>query len=157
MTPPRGKNLVGSFHPPAAVVCSLDSLATLPTAAHGHGRVVGPGSSRDPQILSRPGAPRQGPGQASAVVRELVERSVRVKAEVVLHGPARVRAARAPELRPHPGPRDRAQRALPVAHGAAVSSGHELAAELGRAAGVLTSLGLPVSYRADQWPGCWRS
>ena len=49
-------------------------------------------------------------------------------------------------------------------HGAAVSVGMVFAAELGRAAGslsddavtlhreILTSLGLPVSYRADQWP-----
>ena len=34
---PAGKNLVGAFHPPVAVVCDLDTLHTLPTAERTNG------------------------------------------------------------------------------------------------------------------------
>jgi 3-dehydroquinate synthase len=81
-----GKNLVGAFHPPVGVLCDLSFLATLPLADYraGLAEVVKCGFIADPAILelietdpevaARPGA---------AVERELVERSVRVKAEVV--------------------------------------------------------------------------
>lgn len=81
-----GKNLVGSFHEPAGVVCDLELLATLPEAelVSGLGEVVKCGFIADPEILrlveDDPEAARD-PG--SAVLRELVERAIRVKAGVV--------------------------------------------------------------------------
>ena len=51
---------------------------------------------------------------SGAHVRELVERAVQVKADVVAAGPARGVAARGPQLRPHLRARRRAGRALPV-------------------------------------------
>ena len=94
----EGKNLVGAFHPPAGVLCDLDALATLPAARlrqrAGRGRQGGlhrrPGDPRPRR--GRPGAARSTP--AGAALRELVERAVRVKADVVSRGPARAAAVR---------------------------------------------------------------
>ncbi|MBX7557735.1 iron-containing alcohol dehydrogenase, partial [Streptomyces sp. tea 10] len=82
----EGKNLVGAFHPPAAVVCDLDSLQTLPQneLLTGMAEVVKCGFIADPRILE---LIRENPQEvrdaASPVVRELIERGIRVKAEVV--------------------------------------------------------------------------
>jgi 3-dehydroquinate synthase len=79
-----GKNLVGSFHEPAGVLCDLDLLATLPDAElrSGLGEVVKCGFIADPGIL-RLVEDHGVPSTDSPVLRELVERAVRVKAEVV--------------------------------------------------------------------------
>ncbi|NDR52711.1 3-dehydroquinate synthase [Actinomyces sp. 565] len=80
-----GKNLVGAFHPPVAVIADLAALATLPGAElrAGMGEVVKCGFIADPVVLDRvlaaPGPPRAD----SPVVAELVTRSVAVKAAVV--------------------------------------------------------------------------
>jgi 3-dehydroquinate synthase len=81
-----GKNLVGSFHEPAGVLCDLTTLETLPRPelVAGLGEVVKCGFIADPAVLDlveghRPDELTAG----SAVLRELVERAVRVKAEVV--------------------------------------------------------------------------
>ncbi len=81
-----GKNLVGSFHEPAGVLCDLDLLATLPHAelAAGLGEVVKCGFIADPRILEVVEGTAPGALTAdSAELRELVERSIRVKAAVV--------------------------------------------------------------------------
>jgi 3-dehydroquinate synthase len=81
-----GKNLVGSFHEPAGVLCDLATLATLPRAelVAGLGEVVKCGFIADPAILDLVEAtPPTDLTADSAVLRELVERAVRVKAEVV--------------------------------------------------------------------------
>jgi 3-dehydroquinate synthase len=81
-----GKNLVGSFHEPAGVLCDLSLLETLPAAelVSGLGEVIKCGFIADPEILALvekdPDAARD---PASDVLAELVERSVRVKADVV--------------------------------------------------------------------------
>ena len=81
-----GKNLVGSFHEPAGVVCDLDLLASLPLPelVSGLGEVVKCGFIADPEILrlveADPDAARD---TGSKVLRELVERAIRVKADVV--------------------------------------------------------------------------
>jgi 3-dehydroquinate synthase len=79
-----GKNLVGSFHEPAGVLCDLDLLATLPDAElrSGLGEVVKCGFVADPLILGLVEA-HGVPVPGSPVLRELVERAVAVKAEVV--------------------------------------------------------------------------
>jgi 3-dehydroquinate synthase len=79
-----GKNLVGAFHEPAGVLCDLDLLTGLPEAElrSGLGEVVKCGFVADPEILrlvEEHGVPDVG----SPVLRELVERAIRVKAEVV--------------------------------------------------------------------------
>ena len=83
---PAGKNLVGSFHEPAGVLCDLETLRSLPRAelVAGLGEVVKCGFIADPAILELVEGHEAGSLTAdSAVLRELVERAVRVKAEVV--------------------------------------------------------------------------
>ncbi|NIZ89856.1 3-dehydroquinate synthase [Kineococcus rubinsiae] len=163
----EGKNLVGSFHPPAGVLCDLDALATLP--AHdvraGLAEVVKAGFIVDPRILELIEADvAAATDPTSDVFAELVVRAIRVKADVVGQdlkesGLREVlnyghTFAHAVELV------ERYQ----WRHGAAVSVGLVYVAELARLAGrlsdadadrhreVLTSLGLPVTYRGDRWP-----
>ena len=81
-----GKNLVGAFHQPRGVLCDLDTLATLPPRirTEGFGEVVKYGLIADPVILERLEAePSLAKGSDPAAWRELVERSVAVKARVV--------------------------------------------------------------------------
>ncbi len=81
-----GKNLVGSFHEPAGVLCDLDFLATLPAEelVSGLAEVVKCGFIADPEILALVEKdPTAALDPASDVLAELVERAVRVKAEVV--------------------------------------------------------------------------
>ncbi|GAW49476.1 MULTISPECIES: 3-dehydroquinate synthase [unclassified Nocardioides] len=82
----RGKNLVGAFHEPAGVLCDLSTLRSLPRneLVSGLGEVVKCGFIADPAILSLVEA--NDPSQLNAdssVLRELVERAVRVKVDVV--------------------------------------------------------------------------
>ncbi|MGZ6734400.1 MAG: 3-dehydroquinate synthase family protein, partial [Nocardioides sp.] len=80
-----GKNLVGAFHEPAGVLCDLSLLATLPAdeLTAGMGEVVKCGFIADPEILAIVEA-ASGPITAdSPQLAELVERAIRVKAEVV--------------------------------------------------------------------------
>jgi len=81
-----GKNLVGAFHEPAGVLCDLDFLASLPPAelVSGLGEVIKCGFIADPEILALVEKdPAAVLDPASDVLAELVERSVRVKADVV--------------------------------------------------------------------------
>jgi 3-dehydroquinate synthase len=88
---PQGKNLVGAFHQPTAVVCDVDTLRTLPerVRVEGMGEVVKYGLIRDPSILhlleERLGGPAgAGSGVADPLLlEELVRRSAAVKAAVV--------------------------------------------------------------------------
>ncbi|MCM2579465.1 3-dehydroquinate synthase [Streptomyces meridianus] len=163
----EGKNLVGAFHPPAGVLCDLASLDSLPVNDYisGLAEIIKAGFIADPVILdlieSDPEAARTPAGPHTA---ELIERSVRVKADVV-----------SSDLR-ESGPREVLNYGHTLAHaieknerynwrhGAAVSIGMVFAAELGRLAGrlddatadrhrtVLDAVGLPLTYRGDQWP-----
>ncbi|MGA4507404.1 3-dehydroquinate synthase [Propionibacteriaceae bacterium G1746] len=83
---PAGKNLVGAFHEPRAVICDLDLLASLPEpdVRAGLGEVVKCGFIADPRILE---LVAQDPADAvtttSVRFAELVRRAVQVKASVV--------------------------------------------------------------------------
>ncbi len=84
----EGKNLVGAFHQPTAVLCDTGTLATLPRRllVEGLGEVVKYGLIRDPRVLELlEAAPVGADGlrPSPALLRELVERSVAVKAAVV--------------------------------------------------------------------------
>ncbi|SFC78222.1 3-dehydroquinate synthase [Nocardioides terrae] len=81
-----GKNLVGAFHEPAGVLCDLALLETLPREelVAGLGEIVKCGFIADPRILEL--VETTDPDTLtpdSAVLAELVERAIRVKAEVV--------------------------------------------------------------------------
>jgi 3-dehydroquinate synthase len=162
-----GKNLVGSFHEPAGVLCDLDTLGGLPRAelVAGLGEVVKCGFIADPAILDL--IERHDPADLtpeSDVLRELVERAIRVKVDVVTA-----------DLREtggdggHPGREvlnyghtlghavERSE-GYSVRHGEAVAIGCVFAAELAGIAGklpadvverhrtVLQRIGLPTTY-----------
>lgn len=81
-----GKNLVGSFHEPAGVVCDLDLLGTLPEPEliAGLGEVVKCGFIADPEILALvERCPADALEPRSGELRELVERAIAVKIAVV--------------------------------------------------------------------------
>jgi 3-dehydroquinate synthase len=83
---PEGKNLVGSFHQPRAVVIDLDVLATLPPreARAGWAEIIKTAAIRDESLLGlieSESAALLG-GEPSLLAR-VVERCVRIKASVV--------------------------------------------------------------------------
>ena len=160
----RGKNLVGAFHPPAGVICDLNTLETLPANDYiaGLAEVVKCGFIADPAILelieADPAAVLQ-PGNAAEA--ELIERSVRIKADVVsedLTEQGRREILNYGHTLGHAI--ERAER-YRWRHGAAISVCLVYAAALGRLLGrlddatadrhrsILDSLGLPTSYRPD--------
>ncbi|PRX98467.1 3-dehydroquinate synthase [Allonocardiopsis opalescens] len=163
----EGKNLVGAFHPPAGVLCDLDLLATLPRADHvaGLAEVVKAGFIADPAILGLIEADPQGAARADGThLRELVERAVAVKAEVVsadLRESGRREILNYGHTLGHAVERRERYR---FRHGDAVAIGMVFAAELSRLDGripaelvgrhreLLTAVGLPTRYPADAWP-----
>ncbi|MFG2647489.1 3-dehydroquinate synthase [Streptomyces sp. NPDC048436] len=163
----EGKNLVGSFHPPMGVLCDLAALDSLPVNdfVSGLAEIIKAGFIADPVILELieedPEAARSPQGPHTA---ELIERSIKVKAEVV-SGDLKESGLR--EILNYGHTLAHAiekNERYKWRHGAAVSVGMAFAAELGRLAGrlddatadrhrtVLESVGLPLSYRYDQWP-----
>jgi shikimate kinase / 3-dehydroquinate synthase len=166
-----GKNLVGAFHPPAGVLCDLSTLTTLPRAdvAAGLAEVVKCGFIVDPVILDLieadpDAAADPGPDLARGPVRELVERAVRVKADIVGRD-LRESGERAFLNYGHTlGHAIEKHEGYLWRHGDAIAVGLVFAAALGRLTGrldpatanrhraVLTALGLPTRYRADAWP-----
>jgi len=82
-----GKNLVGSFHEPAGVVCDLDLLTTLPSSelVAGLGEVLKCGFIADPEILRVVEADTSAVlDPTSAQLREVIERAIQVKVDVVV-------------------------------------------------------------------------
>lgn len=160
----RGKNLVGAFHPPVGVLADLDTLASLPVPDYvtGLAEVVKCGFIADPALLAVVEADPQAVTQpGNRWEPELVERSVRVKADVVsadLTEQGRREILNYGHTLGHAVEQVERYR---WRHGAAVSVGLVYAAALGRALGrlddatadrhrqILSRLGLPVSYRAD--------
>lgn len=162
-----GKNLVGAFHQPAAVLVDMELLTTLPAneLVAGMAEIVKAGFIADPVILDLIEAdPAAAVDPAGTVLPELIRRAIQVKADVVAAD------EKESDLREilnyghtlaHAIERRERYR---WRHGAAVSVGLVFAAELARLAGrlddatvrrhrdVLTALGLPVSYDADALP-----
>jgi 3-dehydroquinate synthase len=160
-----GKNLVGAFHPPAGVICDLDALGTLPVddLEAGLAEVVKCGFIADPRILELIERDPTGAVAGGPVLSELVERAVRVKAEVV-----------GVDLK-ESGPREilnyghtlghaiERREKYTWKHGHAISVGLVYAAALGRLSGrlddetarrhrvILEKIGLPTAYAEDAW------
>ena len=167
----EGKNLVGAFHPPAGVLCDLSTLDSLPVhdRTAGLAEIIKAGFIVDERILELVEenaaalvAPVLTPG-AREVLRELVERAVRVKADVV---GVDLREAGLREILNYGhtlGHAIELVERFSWRHGAAVSVGMVYAAELARLAGrlddavverhraVLGAVGLPLTYREDRW------
>lgn len=83
---PRGKNLIGAFHQPHAVIADIDCLSTLPAREYraGLAEVVKYGAIRDANMLAEIEArPQALIDRETAVLERQVAASVRHKAEVV--------------------------------------------------------------------------
>jgi len=170
----EGKNLVGAFHPPAGVLCDVDVLDSLPEAdlVAGLGEVVKCGFIADPVILDLvESAVGEDPATARTAanphLRQLIERAVRVKAEVVA---ADLRESSLREILNYGhtfGHAIEQVEGYSWRHGEAVGVGMVYVAELARLTGhlsgpegdalvarhrsVLESLGLPTSYLPGRW------
>ncbi|HEX5540149.1 MAG TPA: 3-dehydroquinate synthase [Micromonospora sp.] len=164
-----GKNLVGAFHPPAGVLCDLSTLASLPVddLVAGLAEVVKCGFIADPAILDRiesTADSRAAVDPAGALLRELVERTIRVKAQVVA---ADLRESGLREILNYGHTLAHAIEKVEGyrwQHGHAVAVGLIYAAALGRITGrldaatadrhrgILDRLGLPTAYPASAWP-----
>ena len=167
-----GKNLVGSFYEPSAVLCDLDLLTSLPAeeVSSGLAEVVKAGFISDARITALvaadPAAAMDVRGDALA---ELVRLSIQMKADVV-----------SVDLRERTGEGEDIGREslnyghtlghaiekyehFRLRHGEAVSIGMVFAAEVARGLGLLDdaavalhreqleAVGLPVTYDAAPW------
>ncbi|MFF7364735.1 3-dehydroquinate synthase [Streptomyces sp. NPDC008125] len=163
----EGKNLVGAFHPPAGVLCDLAALDSLPVHDYvsGMAEIIKAGFIADPVILDLVEADPEGARTpAGPHTAELIERSIRVKAEVVSSDLKESGLREILNYGHTLGHAIEKNERYKWRHGAAVSIGLVFAAELGRLAGrlddatadrhrtVLASVGLPLTYRGDQWP-----
>ena len=173
---PHGKNLVGTFHQPRAVVCDVATLSTLPREelAAGLAEVVKYGAIADPALL---GLVEERAGEVFEtdleVLAEVVRRSAAIKAAVV----ARDETEGGPRAHlnyghtfGHAMEHVTARTATPLRHGEAVALGMMAAAyaafELGRIdeAAVaahrraLEAARLPVSatFDLDELEEAWR-
>jgi 3-dehydroquinate synthase len=162
-----GKNLVGSFHQPKAVLVDLATLQTLPRneLVAGMAEIVKAGFIADPVILDLIETdPEAAVDPSKDVLPELIRRSIAVKAAVVA---ADEKESALREILNYGHTLAHAierRERYRWRHGAAVSVGLVFAAELGRLAGrlddataarhrsVLESLGLPTTYDADALP-----
>ncbi|MFE2310160.1 3-dehydroquinate synthase [Streptomyces sp. NPDC059411] len=163
----EGKNLVGAFHPPAGVLCDLAALESLPVNDYvsGLAEIIKAGFISDPVILdlieADPAAARTPAGPHTA---ELICRSIQVKADVVSSD---LKESGLREILNYGHTLAHAiekNERYKWRHGAAVSVGMVFASELGRLAGrlddatadrhkaILAAVGLPLTYRGDQWP-----
>jgi len=159
-----GKNLVGAFHPPAGVLCDMSTLDTLPAVdlVAGLAEVVKCGFIADPAILD---LVEEDPDRH---LRELTERAVRVKADVVS---ADLRESGLREILNYGhtlGHAIERHEGYGWRHGHAISVGLVYAAALGRLSGrldeptasrhraVLAGLGLPVSLPGRRLAGAAR-
>jgi 3-dehydroquinate synthase len=86
---PAGKNLVGAFHPPRAVVADVDLLATLPKpqVASGLAEVVKHGVVLDAEHFAAVADPAPLLSRDPVALEPIVRRSVELKAAVVAEDP----------------------------------------------------------------------
>ena len=160
---PEGKNLVGAFHEPAAVIVDLDLLATLPRVdfVAGLAEVIKAGFIVDTRILDLVESDPEGATHWDGPhTEELIERAIIVKAEVVA---ADLKESFLREILNYGHTLGHAIEQVEHyrrRHGEAVAIGMVYAAELARCAGhlseedvsrhraVLSSVGLPTAYAA---------
>jgi 3-dehydroquinate synthase len=162
----EGKNLVGAFWAPRAVICDLDLLGSLPRneLLAGFAEVVKAGFIAAPAILDRIEADVDAATDPSSpVFRDLVERAIAVKARVVGEDFTEQGLREILNYGHTLGHAIEHAERYKWRHGAAVSIGMVFAAELARLTrhlsdadvdrhrSILTSLGLPTSYPLGRW------
>ena len=164
----EGKNLVGAFHPPVAVLCDPAWLAGMarPDYVSGLAEVLKCGFIADPAILdiveAAPSAATD-PAAAPATAVDLISRAVQVKADVVA---ADLRESSLREILNYGHTFAHAVEQVEDyswRHGDAVAVGMVYVAEVAHRSGlidaallarhrsVLASVGLPTTYRPGRW------
>lgn len=162
----EGKNLVGAFYAPSAVICDLDSLETLPRneLVSGFGEVAKYGFIADERILELLEADLgKATDTTSDEFREIVERCIAVKARVVS---ADFKESGEREVLNYGhtlGHAIELVERFQWRHGAAISVGMMFVAQLGLLLGhtpvslldrqerIFKSLGLPTTYRPGRF------
>ena len=162
-----GKNLVGSFHEPAAVFVDTATLESVPRneLISGMAEVVKCGFISDPEILDIIEAdPEAALDPAGDTIVELIRRSVQVKADVVSQDLKESGLRETLNYGHTLGHAVERKEQYRWRHGAAVSVGMCFVAELARLAGrlddatadrhasILSSIGLPTGYDEDAFP-----
>ncbi|MDH6180987.1 3-dehydroquinate synthase [Microbacteriaceae bacterium SG_E_30_P1] len=162
----EGKNLVGSFYAPAAVIADLDLLDTLPRneILAGFAEIVKCGFIGEPDILDIIEAdPEAATDPTSDAFRRVVELSIALKARVVSEDFKESGLREILNYGHTLGHAIEHAERYRWRHGAAISVGMVFAAELGRIAGslsdevvdrhraILTSLTLPIDYPLGRW------
>ena len=161
-----GKNLIGAFHSPIAVVIDTDFLKTLSDRdiAAGMAEVIKCGFISDPAILDLAAAHSiESLHSNPLIISELVQRAVAVKAAVVSEDFKESFAREALNYGHTLGHAIEIYAKYQLRHGEAVSIGLVFAAELAAARGLVTqeelerhrtilmSYGLPITYERQAW------
>lgn len=162
-----GKNLIGSFHSPKKVVIDLNWLTTLSDRdfAAGLAEVVKSGFIADGEILNLlRGKDVQAVRSNPVLVQELIERSVKVKADVVSIDFKESFAREALNYGHTLGHAVEIDANYSLRHGECVSIGMAFIAQLQLDLGlisqdlakdhfkILSDLDLPTSYKRESWP-----
>ncbi|MEY4981011.1 MAG: hypothetical protein RL174_349 [Actinomycetota bacterium] len=162
----EGKNLVGVFHAPAAVLIDLDTLKSLAKneILAGFGEVAKYGFIADERILELIEADVElATNPESAVFAEIVERSVSIKARVVGEDFKESGLREILNYGHTLGHAIEHAERYKWRHGAAIAIGMVFVAELANLSGklsdadldrhrsVLKLLGLPTEYKAEKW------
>ncbi len=162
----EGKNLVGAFHAPSAVIVDLNTLETLPRneLLASFGEIVKCGFISDEEILKILEKDVEAATNIHSMqFRELIERCVRIKARVVSEDLKDLGLREILNYGHTLGHAIEHNERYQWRHGVAVAIGMVFVAELAQITGklapeivdrhrkILTSLGLPVSYRAGEF------
>ncbi len=168
-----GKNLVGSFYAPRAVIADTTLLAGVPheDQLSGLAEVIKAGFIHDPQILDLIASdPVAAADPTSELTTELIVRAIRVKASVVSQdfretgGAGSVIGREALNYGHTLGHAIERVESYRWRHGDAVAIGMIFAAELAHSTGhlgseavqrhreIIGAVGLPITYRRGVWP-----
>ena len=163
----EGKNLVGTFYLPSAVIADIDTLKTLPKhdLTAGFAEIVKYGFVYRPEILSIIESNLDAVlNPESELFEQLIHQSIEIKRQVT---EADFKESGEREFLNYGHTLGHAIENVERyqwRHGAAISIGMVFAAELAASKGqlsdqqvdrhrqILSSLGLPISYRGDRWP-----
>jgi 3-dehydroquinate synthase len=162
----EGKNLVGTFYAPSAVIGDLDTFDTLPRneILAGFAEIVKAGFISEPEILDIIESDvERATDPSSPEFRRVVELAIAMKARVVGEDFTEQGLREILNYGHTLGHAIEHAERYQWRHGAAISVGMVFAAELGRLTGalsdevvdrhrrILTSLTLPVSYPVGRW------
>jgi len=162
----EGKNLVGAFYAPTAVIADLDTLVSLPRndLLSGFGEIVKYGFIAEPTILDIIEASvDKATDPSTDQFRRLVELSIGIKARIVSEDFAETGLREILNYGHTVGHAIEHAERYSWRHGAAISVGMVFAAELSRLVGtlsddivdrhrrVLESLNLPTTYPRGRW------